>query len=154
MKNFKCLIFFLFLITSCQNREDAKLLSQLIGASIGAAVGSNYGDGVAKNIYTIIGSAGGYLIGGKIAELLTEDEKKELNKTISDSLEENQINESSEWINSENNIKASITPKQEIIINESTCREFEKIITKNKEKISSLSKACRDKDGNWRLLDS
>ena len=154
MKIHKCLFFFLFLITSCQNREDAKLLSQLVGASIGAVVGSNYGDGVAKNIYTIIGSAGGYLIGGKIAEILTEDEKKELNETISDSLENNQINESSEWINAENSIKASITPKQDIIINESRCREFEKIITRNEEKISRFSKACRDKDGNWELLDS
>lgn len=154
MKRFNYFSIIFFLLTSCQNSEDAKLLSQLIGATVGAAVGSNYGDGMSKNIYTIIGSAGGYLIGGKIAELLTEKEEMELNETISDSLENNDINQSSEWTNSNNNVKASITPKQEFIINESTCREFEKVIIKNEEKISSLSKACRDKDGNWKLLDS
>ena len=88
MKRFNYFYIILFLLTSCQNSEDAKLLSQLIGASIGAAVGSNYGDGMSKNIYTIIGTAGGYLIGGKIAELLTEEEEIELNKTISDSLKD------------------------------------------------------------------
>ena len=154
MKKFKYFSLILFLLSSCQNSEDTKLVSQLIGASIGAAVGSNYGDGVSKNIYTIIGSAGGYLLGGKIAELLTEEEEMKLNETISDSLENNDINQSSEWTSANNNVKASITPKQDFIINESTCREFEKVIIKNDEKITSLSKACRDKNGNWKLLDS
>ena len=154
MKRIKFFFLILLLLTSCQNSEDTKLISKLIGASIGAAVGSSYGDGVSKNIYTIIGSASGYLLGGKIAELLTEEEKMELNESISDSLENNDINQSSEWTNANNNVKAFITPKQEFIINESTCREFEKVIIKNEEKISSLSKACRDEEGNWKLLDS
>tara|TARA_B100001057_G_scaffold146974_1_gene146885 strand:- start:19 stop:483 length:465 start_codon:yes stop_codon:yes gene_type:complete len=154
MKRIKFFFLILLLLTSCQNSEDTKLISKLIGASIGAAVGSSYGDGVSKNIYTIIGSASGYLLGGKIAELLTEEEKMELNESISDSLENNDINQSSEWTNANNNVKAFITPKQEFIINESTCREFEKVIIKNEKNISSLSKACRDEDGNWKLLDS
>ena len=46
MKRFNYFSIIFFLLTSCQNSEDAKLLSQLIGATVGAAVGSNYGDGM------------------------------------------------------------------------------------------------------------
>ena len=61
-------IFYKFIIfcviSSCSSREDNELLGKMIGTAVGAVVGSKLGDGQnTRAIYSIIGAAGGYLIG-------------------------------------------------------------------------------------------
>ena len=145
----------ILLLQSCQNLEDNKQLGQMIGAAVGAVIGSNYGSGTSKQIYTILGSAGGFLIGGKLGMLLSETDKKDLNETIENSLEQNPNNVTSQWSSkTEENTSASITPVKNFQLEGNTCREFEKIIIKDKKTYKKNSKACRDEDGNWKILES
>lgn len=140
---------------SCQNAGDNKQIGQMIGAAVGAVIGSNYGTGNNNKIYTILGSAGGFLLGGKLAHLLNQNEKDELNSVIEKSLEENPNNVSSNWSSQSNeSISATVTPKSNIKINGNTCREFEKIIIKEENRYEKNAKACRDDNGNWKILDS
>ena len=78
------------LIQSCTNKEDNKLFGQILGSATGAYLGSKFGSGVGKDLSIILGGAVGFLIGGKIAEMLDKEEQQDLNDTISGSLENNE----------------------------------------------------------------
>ena len=69
-------VFFVFMALSCQNQSDNKRIGQMIGGAVGAIVGSNYGSGNINALATILGATGGYLIGGQIAIILSEKERK------------------------------------------------------------------------------
>ena len=142
-----------FFIFSCANKEDNKLFGQILGSAAGAYLGSKFGSGVTRDLSTIFGGAVGFLIGGKIAEILDDDEKKDFNETISNSLEDNKDLEVEEWQSNKNKeTKAEIIPLNKYELDEKTCRDFKKIISKDKKIIEEESTACRDENGNWRVI--
>ena len=73
-----------FLIVSCENTSDKKVFGQIIGAAVGGYVGSKIGSGATKDISVILGGAAGYILGGKIIEILSKKEREELLKKIAD----------------------------------------------------------------------
>ena len=142
-----------FFIFSCANKEDNKLFGQILGSATGAYLGSKFGSGVTRDLSTIFGGAVGFLIGGKIAEILDDDEKKDFNETISNSLEDNKDLEVEEWQSNKNKeTKAEVIPLNKYELDEKTCRDFKKIISKDKKIIEEESTACRDENGNWRVI--
>ena len=146
-------VFFFFMSLSCQNQSDNKRIGQMIGGAVGAIVGSNYGSGNINALATILGATGGYLIGGQIAIILSEKERKELNDVMNDSLENSEINESSVWESKQNkNLKAEIVPIENFSLNNYSCRKYRQIVVGKDEKNVSESRACRDIDGNWKIL--
>ena len=154
MNNYKIFSLILcFFIFSCANKEDNKLFGQILGSAAGAYLGSKFGSGVTRDLSTIFGGAVGFLIGGKIAEILDDDEKKDFNETISNSLEGNKDLEVEEWQSNKNKeTKAEIIPLNKYELDEKTCRDFKKIISKDKKIIEEESTACRDENGNWRVI--
>ena len=150
----KLLKFFIILIMlkSCSNPDDQKFLGQIVGAAVGGYVGSKVGSGVTKDLAIIFGGAAGYLIGGKIVNILNDNDKKAFNKEIEKSLEEDKDNFTREWESSQDNAKANITPLNKYEINKQTCRDFQKIIQKNGKTFEETSTACRDQSGNWKLI--
>ena len=146
-------IFFVFITFSCQNKNDNKRIGQMIGGTIGAIVGSNFGSGNINALTTVLGATGGYLIGGQIAIMLSEKEKKELNDITNESLENSKINESSFWESKQNKkLKAEIVPVENFSLNNYSCRKYRQIIVNENKKNISESRACRDNDGNWQIL--
>ena len=92
MKNliFKVLVFTLCILSSsCSEKEDKKLLGQIIGSVAGAYLGSKVGDGVVGNLTTVLGGTVGFLIGGKIVDILDSEEQSDLNSVINQTLTEN-----------------------------------------------------------------
>ena len=43
-------------------------------------------------------------------------------------------------------------PTNSYEIDNQTCRDFKKIVEKNGEKIEEESTACRDEQGNWKVI--
>ena len=154
MNNFKILIFCsLFLISSCSNKEDSKLLGKLIGSAAGAYLGSKIGSGITNNLSIVIGGTVGLLIGGGIIEMLDNEEKSELNDTINQSLSENPNNVSKNWSSKKSSgIQAEILPLNKYQVDNETCRDFVQIVTKGDQTVEEESTACRDKNGNWRVI--
>ena len=145
----------LSLFSSCETTEDKKLIGGLIGAAVGAYVGSEIGSGVGKNITTILGGSLGYLLGQKIANILSESEEKSFNKKIKETLDNNENQISNKWSSDEDPKKnAIITPLSNYSYKKSVCRDYKKIVTKDKQSIEEVSKACRDKDGNWVVIET
>ena len=156
MKNFtyKILAFsFLTLSSSCAEKEDNKLLGQIIGSAAGAYLGSKVGDGIVGNLTTVLGGTVGFLIGGKIVNILDSEEQSELNNAINQTLTKNPDNLSNKW-NSQKNVdtNAEIMPLNSYQIDKNTCRDFTKTVNKGKKQVQEKSTACRDENGNWKII--
>lgn len=143
------------LVCSCETSEDKKFLGGLIGAAVGAYVGSEIGSGVGKNITTILGGSLGYFLGQKIANILNKNEEQSFNNKIRDTLNNNKDQESNNWSSEDDpNKNAIITPLRSYNDKNTVCRDFKKIVTKNKKSIEEVSKACRDNEGNWVVIET
>ena len=141
------------IVSSCENTNDKKVIGQIIGAAVGGYLGSKVGDGVTKDLSVILGGAAGYILGGKIIQILNDNEKEEFNNVIEESLNNNPDNSSKLWTSSENEkISGQVTPLNNFKQGNKSCRNFKKIIKKNDEIFEEESTACRDKDGNWILI--
>ena len=156
MKNlsYKILVFSLSILSSsCAEKEDNKLLGQIIGSVAGAYLGSKVGDGMVGNLTTVLGGTVGFLIGGKIVDVLDSEEQLELNNAVNQTLTENPDNVSKKW-NSQKNVEtnAEITPLNSYKIDKNTCRDFTKIVNKADKKVQEKSTACRDENGNWKII--
>ena len=156
MKNliFKVLVFTVCILSSsCSEKEDNKLLGQIIGSVAGAYLGSKVGDGIAGNLTTVLGGTVGFLIGGKIVDILDSEEQSDLNNAINQTLTENPDNVSNKW-NSQKNLdtNAEILPLNSYRIDQNTCRDFTKIVKKGEKQVQEKSTACRDEKGNWKII--
>ena len=154
MYKYKILIFSLiFLIVSCENTGDKKVLGQIIGAAVGGYVGSKIGSGATKDISVILGGAAGYILGGKIVEILSKKEREEFNNVIENSLNFTPDNASESWESNENqNITGEVIPLNNYKMKNRDCRDFKKVIRKNNEIFEENSSACRNKEGNWEII--
>ena len=152
LRNYLLIILIIF-ITACENNRDKKILGQIIGTAVGGYLGSKVGSGVTQDLSIIIGGAAGYFLGGKIVQILNKKEKDEFNNVIEDSLNYNSDNTIREWeSSSDENTSGEVIPLNSYQINEKNCRDFKKIIKKNKEIYEEKSTACRSNDGNWILI--
>ena len=99
----KVLIFSLCILSiSCSEKEDNKLLGQIIGSVAGAYLGSKVGDGMVGNLTTVLGGTVGFLIGGKIVDILDSEEQSDLNNAINQTLTKNPDNVSNKWKSQKN----------------------------------------------------
>ena len=67
---------------------------------MGALVGYQFGSGVGGALLAIAGTILGGLIGGEIAEMLSEDEQMEFGQVTEDALENRDMGETSNWTSS------------------------------------------------------
>tara|TARA_B100000686_G_C16622313_1_gene879927 strand:- start:373 stop:843 length:471 start_codon:yes stop_codon:yes gene_type:complete len=152
----RCKLLFLiiiFTIISCETPEDKRFFGQIIGSAVGAYVGGKFGSGTGKDLSIIFGGAAGFLIGGKLMDILSQEESDQFSQVIEESLDENPDNVTNEWMSESNKeIKAEVTPLNQYEIKDHICRDFRKIITKNGRQIEEESTACRDVNGNWKLI--
>ncbi len=147
---FISLTFFLF---SCENTNDKKVFGQIVGAAVGGYLGSKVGSGITKDIAVILGGATGYILGGRVIEILNESEKNEFNDVIEDSLNYEPDNSIKSWESSQDNeTYGEVTPLNNYSIKEKECRDFKKIIRKAGEIYEEVSTACRNEQGDWILI--
>ena len=116
------------IVSSCENTNDKKVIGQIIGAAVGGYLGSKVGDGVTKDLSVILGGAAGYILGGKIVQILNDNEKEEFNNIIEDSLNNNADNSSKSWTSSENEkISGQVIPLNNFEQGNKSCRNFKKL---------------------------
>ena len=152
-QKFIYLVVFLFLISACENSNDKKVIGQIIGAAVGGYLGSKVGSGTVNDLSIILGGAAGYILGGKIIQILDENEKDDFNNVIEESLNNNPDNLPEEWVSSENNeVTGKVIPLNNYKFQDKDCRDFKKVIRKKGEVFEETSTACRDHEGNWVLI--
>ena len=146
------IILFLF---SCESNKDKKIVGQIIGAAVGGYLGSKVGSGITNDLSVIFGGAAGYILGGEIVRILDDNDTNEFNNVIEDSLNYNQDNIPQTWKSkSDKKTSGEVIPLNTYKIEKNSCRDFKKIIKKNNKVFEEQSSACRDKNGNWVLIQS
>ena len=126
---------------------------KIIGSVAGAYLGSKVGDGMVGNLTTVLGGTVGFLIGGKIADILDSEEQSDLNNAINQTLTKNPDNVSNKWKSQKNiDTNAEIIPLNSYKIDQNSCRDFTKIVKKGEKQVQEKSTACRDEKGNWKII--
>lgn len=154
MKNISKLLliaFALFSIQGCQNMNKQSG-GTLIGGVAGGLLGSQFGKGEGQLLATGIGALAGAFVGNSIGQSLDEHDKLMLEKSSRQALEYSPSGSSVEWNNPDSGNYGSITPTKTVKRNNQYCREYMQEVVIGGEKKKAYGQACRQPDGNWKIV--
>lgn len=116
------------------------------GGLIAAAAG---GGGAAIAGGVIVGG----LLGGAMGSYLDNQDKKTANETANKALESSPTGQTSTWKNPDNGNSGTVTPTKTFKNAQGQdCREFQQTITVGGKTEQGYGTACRDAQGNWRIV--
>ena len=144
-------VLFVFTLSSCETTEENnKIIGQILGAGIGALVGYQFGSGVGGALAIAGGTILGGLIGGEIAEMLSEDEQMEFGKVTEDALENKDMGETSSWTSSfSGNTSGEVTVDQSFELEQKKCKKIKQKRDKDGQTFVKIKSFCRDENENW-----
>tara|TARA_E500000178_G_C16847906_1_gene673747 strand:- start:313 stop:786 length:474 start_codon:yes stop_codon:yes gene_type:complete len=156
VKKFLIPFLLIFSLSSCETTEENnKLIGQIIGAGVGALVGYQFGSGVGGALTIAGGTILGGLIGGEIAEMLSEDEQMEFGQVTEDALENKDMGETSNWTSSLSaNTTGEVAVTQSFEVKQKQCKKIKQKIDKDGQTIVKVKSFCRGEDGNWTEFES
>ena len=151
VKKFIIPIILIFTLSSCETTEENnKLIGQILGAGIGALVGYQFGSGIGGALAIAGGTILGGLIGGEIAEMLSEDEQMEFGQVTQDPLENKDMGETSNWSSSlDTNTSGEVSVTQSYEIEQKKCKKIKQKVDKDGKTVVKTKSFCRGDDGNW-----
>jgi surface antigen len=135
-------------LTGCasMSQQDVGVLT---GGVVGGVVGSHFGGGAGQTACILGGSIIGAMIGGSIGKSMDEVDRMKM----SEALESNCSNQTSNWVNPDNGNRYSVTPKRAYRDNRGQpCREYTTVATIGGKKQEIYGTACRTQDGSWRVI--
>ena len=150
----KTLIFLsiLIILSSCESRQDNKLLGQILGAGLGALVGFQFGSGIGGALSIAGGTIVGGLVGGEIAEYLSEEEELTYSQATKRALDNNPDDYTLISKNKHNPERyAEITPLNSYKLADRDCRDVRQVIGKDGEKHTNISTFCKNPSEEWTL---
>jgi surface antigen len=139
-----------FLLMGCESTGPKTAIGGLGGAAAGgllaAALGGN-GAGIAAG--TILGG----LIGGAIGDRFDAADRAKASVAASQALESVPTGQSVAWRNPDSGNNGVVTPMRTYQTSTGQyCREYTQTITVGGEKHQSYGTACRQPDGNWKIV--
>jgi surface antigen len=149
------LVFFAAIsLQACQGGMNKQGGGTLIGGVAGGLLGSQFGKGEGQLVATGIGALAGALVGGQVGKSLDDYDRQMLEKSSRQALEFSPSGSSVEWKNPDSGNRGSVTPTK-TFKNESGmyCREYVQEIIVGGEKQKAYGKACRQPDGNWKIIN-
>lgn len=154
MKNISKLLLIIFIGFSLQSCESMNKQGggTLIGGVTGGLLGSQFGKGEGQLLATGIGALAGALVGGQIGKTMDEYDKQMLEKSSHQALEFSPSGNRVEWRNPDSGNNGSITPTKSFKEDGRYCREYIQEVTIGGEKQKAYGKACRQPDGNWKII--
>jgi surface antigen len=97
---------------------------------------------------------GGILLGGFVGNLLDERDKRLAAEATQNALETAPTGNSIAWRNPDNEHSGTVTPVKTYQTDSGTyCREYQQTVTIGGKEEKAYGKACRQPDGNWRIVD-
>ena len=142
------------ILSGCESRKEQENLGTAVGGVLGGALGSKIGRGTGRSIAIALGAIAGALYGRKVARMLDEYDLKFAERTTQDTLENNDTGTQSTWSNPDSGNSGTVTPTRTYKVNGADCREFESTVTVDGDTEIVKGRACRDADGQWRVVPS
>ena len=154
-----CAVFSLaMLLAGCGGMSQNETTGTLVGGAAGAVIGSQFGKGSGKNAATAIGAILGATVGREIGASLDETSRRRAGEATHRALETADVGAGITWDNPANTGApargSTVITRQGADQQGRTCREFQQTVTIGGEEVRSYGTACRDDNGDWKLVSS
>ena len=145
-------------VSGCGGMGDHEAAGTILGGVAGAVVGSKFGKGSGRTAATALGAVIGSTVGRDIGKSLDETSRQRAGAAMHHALETATIGESIEWENPDNSggpaYGTSTVKRQGADSQGRTCREFQQTVTIGGRQEQSYGTACRDANGDWKIVSS
>jgi surface antigen len=121
------------------------------GGLLGAAIGED-ASGDRGLVYTAVGTLLGAMIGNSIGSSLDSVDQDYAGSAASNALEYNRSGTPAEWRNPDSGNYGYTTPVRTYQSNGYDCRDFETTIYVDGRPETARGSACRQGDGTWRIM--
>jgi surface antigen len=129
-------------------RCDHTAIGAVLGGVVGGAIGSQVGKGDGRTVAIIVGTVLGAAIGAHIARDMDEADRA----CIGHTLELAPVGRRVVWDNEHTGVHYVVTPTRGFRVDGRECREFTTERLYDKKRSTSKGKACRDEDGEWKIM--
>lgn len=141
-------------LQACQGGMNKQGGGTLIGGVAGGLLGSQFGKGEGQLLATGVGALAGALVGGQVGKSLDDYDRQMLERSSRQALEFSPSGSRVEWKNPDSGNQGSVTPTRTFKSDSGMyCREYVQEIIIGGEKKKAYGKACRQPDGNWKIIN-
>ncbi len=121
----------------------------LTGGVLGGLLGSQVGHGDARVAAIVGGTLLGGMLGGRVGASMDETDRMRL----AQSLETTPTNQSTTWVNPDNQKNYTVVPVETYHNEGRVCRRFRSVVIIDGQRTTAMGRACRDGRGNWRMMN-
>ena len=137
-------VFFVFELVGCTEGQNTPG-STIVGAAAGGLIGGLATDSVA-------GGFAGALIGGSLGYIIGRQMDRQDRINMSNAIVDTPINEEAEWTNRRTEVTYRVRPTRQYRDAGRYCRNYTTRIRINGRWRTAYGKACRTRDGRWRIV--
>ena len=145
-------------LSGCATMSENETAGTVIGGVAGAVVGNKFGKGSGKAAATALGAVIGATVGRNIGKSLDETSRRRADAAAHEALETADVGEHITWQNPDNaggSAHGSATVTRHGADSEGrTCREFQQTVIIGGREEQSYGTACRDDNGDWKIVSS
>ena len=143
-------------VAGCGGVSENEAAGTVLGGATGAIIGSQFGKGEGRTAATAIGAIIGASVGREIGESMDDTSRRKADRATRHALDTAEIGTGITWENPANAgapARGSTVIKRHGVDRQGrTCREFQQTVTIGGRNTRSYGTACRDGNGDWKLV--
>lgn len=142
---------------ACSTRQagDKQVGGTVLGAVAGGLAGSAFGRGEGRLIMTGLGTLVGAFIGSEVGQSLDTADKLAAERTAQRTFEYGRTGQTQTWSNPDSGHSGTVTPTRTYQQADGAyCREYQQTVTVGGKTEQAYGRACRQPDGNWKIVNS
>ena len=145
-------------LSGCGGMGQNETAGSIIGGVTGAVVGNQFGSGDGKTAATALGAVIGAMVGGNVGRSLDATSRQRAGAAAEHALDTADVGESITWENPDNAggpaYGSATVTRQGATSDGRTCREFQQTVIIGGREEQSYGTACRDDNGDWKIVTS
>jgi len=134
-------------LAGCQEVRNQEA-GGLVGGALGGLLGAQIGSGKGKVVAAVTGALVGAHLGSNVGRSMDELDRLRAQKT----LEATPTGQTTSWQNPDSGTRYAVTPTRTFSKSDAPCRDFVTDAWIDGQRESIEGTACRDGNGNWRVI--
>ena len=140
-------------LAACEQQGPKQTIGTLGGAALGGLAGSQIGSGSGQLAATAVGVLLGAFVGSEVGKSLDKADQAYAAQTTGQALESNPTGQQSTWTHPDSGNSGSVTPVRTTYDDAGRpCREYQQTVTVGGKTETAYGTACRDENGDWRIV--